>query len=505
MIVAMTYCFMFKTTKTIKNIKKISKSNAGGVYSMFGPVYKRKEGEIQPGINLHMFKFVLRLPFVHYRFEWPDYCQGLLLCAVCLGIIPVLQEYLGMPFEIAITIVIMNGFLYCTHSHLGDPVVPGWITPAIPLLLLWLQTFPMDTVERLHALIAFEFELGALTLFLGATGLARRVVNMVPDALKSGILIGAGIAAVRLVFNPGGSFDKYPWTIAIAIGFAFYILFSNHFKSIMNQSKVLQVISDLGLLPAMILAVIIAPLFGELPWPTIEWGFTNPQFYELFTQWTPFAASVGFPGIAYFISAAPLVIAVYVVLFGELIQADALIDEAREFRNGDENVHFDANRNNVICGARNIFMSLLGPDISMCGPLWAAMQVVICERYKHGRQAMDSLIGGVASFRLGTFTGYWLAPIVSFVKPVLPIALALTMLIQGYVAVRVGILRSKTFNDLGVAGIIAGVLVSRGAGYAFGVGIVLCLLVFGKDFFQRQMNVYDTKKDPVFNGQIHNQ
>ena len=42
---------------------------------MFGPVYKRKEGEIQPGINLHVFNLVLRLPFIHYRFEWPDYVQ----------------------------------------------------------------------------------------------------------------------------------------------------------------------------------------------------------------------------------------------------------------------------------------------------------------------------------------------------------------------------------------------------------------------------------------------
>lgn len=62
-----------------------------------------------------------------------------------------------------------------------DPVVPGWIT-AIPLLLLWLGEFPNDTAERMHALIAFEFELGLLTFFLGATGLAKRVVDLVPDA-----------------------------------------------------------------------------------------------------------------------------------------------------------------------------------------------------------------------------------------------------------------------------------------------------------------------------------
>ena len=35
------------------------------------------------------------------------------------------------------------------------------------------------------------------------------------------------------------------------------------------------------------------------------------------------------------------------------------------------------------------------------------------------------------------------------------------MLIQGYVAVRVGILKAGIFNDLGVAGVVGAVLVSR--------------------------------------------
>ena len=84
---------------------------------MFGPMLERVDGGVQPYIPLGPFQ--LRLPFIHYRFELPDYIQGLMMCAVCLGIIPVLQEYLGMPFEIAITIVILNGFLYLWHSHLG--------------------------------------------------------------------------------------------------------------------------------------------------------------------------------------------------------------------------------------------------------------------------------------------------------------------------------------------------------------------------------------------------
>lgn len=466
--------------------------------NLLGPVFKREFGKRQPYIPIGPFH--LRLPFIHYRFELPDYIQGLLMCAVCLGIIPLLQEYLGMPFEIAITIVILNGFFYLWHAHLGDPVVPGWITPAIPLLLLWIKTFPEGPM-RIQALIAFEFELGVLSLILGATGLAKRFVDMVPDAIKSGILLGAGIAAVRLVFQSGGRFDSYPWTITIAIGFAFYVLFSNHFKTLRNSHPILKTISDLGLMPALVLAIIVAPLVGELPWPSIEWGFTVPHFNTLFTEWTPFADSIGWPDFSLYASAAPLVFAVYIVLFGELIQAEALIDEARECRKGDEDIHFDANRNNMIVGMRNMGMSLLGPDISMCGPMWAAMQVVECERYKHGQNAMDSLFGGVASFRLGTFTGYFFLPIVTLVKPILPIALSLTMLVQGYVAVRVGILKAKTYNDLGIAGIIAAVLITKEASAAFAVGIVLCVLIYGKDFF-RKWSDYDKSKDPVFNAKV---
>jgi hypothetical protein len=83
---------------------------------------KRTYGAEQPGVGLG--KLTLRLPFIHYRFEWPDFIQGLLLCTVCLSIIPVLTGKLGMSFEVALAIVILNGTLYLAHVTFGDPVVP---------------------------------------------------------------------------------------------------------------------------------------------------------------------------------------------------------------------------------------------------------------------------------------------------------------------------------------------------------------------------------------------
>jgi hypothetical protein len=131
-----------------------------------------------------------------------------------------------------------------------------------------------------------------------------------------------------------------------------------------------------------------------------------------------------------------------------------------------------------------VIMSFIGPDITMCGPLWAAMQVVVVERFKNGKKAMNSFFGGAGSFRWGTNTGLFLLPVVSLVEPILGVALALTLLVQGYVSVRVGVMQAKSQRDLGIAGVVAAILVIKGAGMAFAAGILLCALLYGKDFFK---------------------
>lgn len=439
---------------------------------------KREFGAEQPYIPLGPFKF--RLPFIHYKFEFADYIQGLVMCTVCLSIIPVLQETLGMPFEVALAIVVLNGLLYTFHVMLGDPVVPGWITPAIPLLIAYVSTFEKG-VPRTQALVAFELTLGLLAIFLGITGLAKKLVSLVPNAIKSGIILGAGFAAVIMIFSKGGRFDSYPYTISIAVGIAFFMLFSKAFAKLSMSSTFWKRFSDLGILPVVLLAVVIAPIFGEAPWPVIEWGLAKPDFVTLFKEYTPFG--IGWPSINMFISSIPMVFAVYIVLFGDVLQSQALVKEGAEAR-PDEKIDYNPNRAHLIFGLRNSIMGMFGPDISMCGPLWAAMQVVTVERYKKGREAMDSIFGGAGSFRYGTLTGYFLLPIVTLVKPILPVALALTMLIQGFVSVRIGVLEAKTHRDLGIAGVMGAVLATRGAAWGFAVGIGLTLLIYGRDFFK---------------------
>lgn len=396
-----------------------------------------------------------------------------------MAAIPLITQALGMPFEAALAIVIMNGLLYLLHSTLGDPVIPGWITPAIPLLQLYLEEFPME--QRVHALIAFQLILGIFSIALGVSGLASKIVSIIPNALRAGIVVGAGLAAIQSIFAAGGKFDSFPITISVCVGIAFFLLYSKWFQHAQIGNRTLGFIGGLGILPAMLLAVLVAPLAGETPWPEIEWGLSTPDFITMWSQYTVFG--VGLPPIEMFVTAIPTVLAAYIVVFGDVLQSKAVLDEANAVRT-DENVQYNPNRAHMIFGGRNALMSFFGPDTAMCGPLWAAMHVTTSERYKKGPKAMQSIFSGAGSFRWGTNTGLWLLPIVSIMEPILGVALALTLLVQGFVSIRVGITEARSKTDLGIAGVVAAVLAIKGATWGFVAGILLVALIYTKDFFR---------------------
>jgi len=424
--------------------------------------------------------FNIRLPFIHYRIEWPDYVQGLVMCAVDLAAIPLMTELLGMPFDVALAVIMMNGLLYLTHHLLGDPVVPGWITPAIPLMMAYCSSFPAGT-ERIHALISLQLMLGLLSIAIGIFGLAHRVMGAIPQAIKSGIIMGSGFAAIISVFEPKGRFDSFPITIGIAMSLVFYIMFSQHFARMRQRHPLFGLIGKLGVVPAILFAIIGAPLLGEASWPVIKWGLSAPNFGRLWREYSVFG--LGFPPITMLLAAIPTVLATYIVVFGDVIKGQAILQEA-ERKRPEEAIDADPDRAHIIFGGRNVAMSMVGPDIAMCGPIWAAMHVIIAERYTQGRRAMKSIYGGVGSFRWGTNTGLLLMPIVSLVQPILAIALSFTLLIQGFVSVRIGVLEARSQMDLGIAGIVGAVLATRGATWAFACGVILCLLLFGRDFFR---------------------
>jgi len=92
---------------------------------------------------------------------------------------------------------------------------------------------------------------------------------------------------------------------------------------------------------------------------------------------------------------------------------------------------------------------------------------------------MDSVYSGVGTFRLMTFISVAIIPIVSLVQPTLPVALSLTLLVQGYVCTRLAMSLCKNSIDMGIAGVMASVIAIKGAAWGLGVGIILVLLLLG--------------------------
>ena len=437
-------------------------------------IYKRKYGEEQPCWKVGMFK--VRLPFVHYNWSFPEMFQALFMCATCLGAIPVLTEVLGVSYDVALSMVIINGFLYCLHVLLGDPVVPGWITPAIPLITAFLTNGYAMGPERNKALIALQMLVGIIFLFFGITGLGAKLIDLIPNSLKAGILMGGGISAVLGEFKDTGRFNVYPVAIIIGVLVAFFCLFSPQCEYMRKKHKWINAVGKFGMLPAIIIAVIVGPIVGEIAVPTVEfWPLIKiPEFSNIWNQLSPFA--IGFPSVQTFIQAVPMAVVVYIIAFGDFVTSEALITEADEVRQ-DEKIDFDANRSNVVSGVRNVVMAFVCPYTQMCGPLWAAVTAAVSQRYKEGPEAMDSFYSGAGTFRWSTFIGVSLIPISSLLQPVLPVALSLTLLVQGYICTRLSMEMCKTSIERGICGVMGAVLATRGATWGLAVGIIMYLLL----------------------------
>ena len=421
--------------------------------------------------------FKIRLPFIHYAWSFPEMFQALFMCATCLGAIPVLTEVLGVSYEVALSMVIINGFFYTLHVLLGDPVVPGWVTPAIPLITAFLTNGYVMGPERTQALIAVQMCLGLIFLVFGITGLGGKMVKVVPNSVKAGVLMGGGIAAVLGEFKATGRFDKYPISITIGIIVAYFCLFSPIWADMRRKNKLIDSIGKFGMLPAILIGVVVGPLAGEFAIPHVQWWplIKVPDFADIWNQLSPFA--IGWPSMKVWAAAVPVAIVTYIIAFGDFVTSEALIREADEVRQ-DEKIDFNANRSNLVSGIRNVAMSMTCPYTQMCGPLWAAVTAAVSQRYKESPKAMESIYSGFGTFRLSTFVAVALLPISSLLQPSLPLALSLTLIVQGYICTQLAMNMCKTNIERGICGVMGAVLAMRGAAWGLVVGLVLFALLY---------------------------
>ncbi|WP_220359361.1 hypothetical protein [Alkalilimnicola ehrlichii] len=243
-----------------------------------------------------------------------------------------------------------------------------------------------------------------------------------------------------------------------------------------------------------LVAYILGLLIGEVEVPVIEWGFTVIPVGEILRDYSIFG--LGLPPLEYFVAAAPLALAAYIIAFGDILVVDSLFKNADAVRK-DEKLIFSPKRNSVIVGIRNLFHGLFAPFLSLSGPAWTGGQALVINRYMNNpRKTMDSYWGGAASLYWGMTIALVLVPVVSLLKPGLNIGMALTLLIQGYLCgyLAIEMLEGKSNLQRGIAIIVGAVLATKGAAWALGIGLVLWL-VLERDWLTSKLSKTPSEKE----------
>lgn len=443
-------------------------------------LYHRKEGEQQPYWGFGPFQ--IRLPFVHYRWETAEMIQALIMFVVSLGMIPLLQNLLGLPYEVALAYVVVCGIGFMLPALLGVPLVPGWITPAIPVVILFMGDFEPGP-EAIQALFALQIIVAAIFFILGVTRLGSRLVKIIPVSMQAGIIMGAGIAALTGEIQEGGRVASTPISLVVGTLICLFFMFSPAFQQQLARYKWARQIVNYGMVPGMLVAIFLGISIGEYAMPDIQWGITKPAFSDMW-QYLPFV--VGFPEPKVFLYAIPTAVIAYVIAFGDIIVGQSLMQRADELR-PDEDIVLDVDRVHTVTALRNGIHAFFAPYPGLAGPLWTAVGATMAERYKHGREAMDSIYSGAGTFWIAGFIALFILPLVSFFQPVLPIALSLTLLLTGYICLMVGMEQLSNNLQRGVAGTMAVVLAVYGAGWGLAVGAVLYFLLEKKNLLGREV------------------
>ncbi|WP_162046530.1 solute carrier family 23 protein [Vibrio taketomensis] len=433
-------------------------------------VIKRSHGMEQPYWPAGPFK--IRLPFIHYRWEMAETIQGMIMFVVGMAMIPLLEKYLGLPYDVALAYVVVCGIGFMLPNLLGVPMVPGWITPAIPVVLLFLGNFEPGP-EAIRALVGLQLIVTVIFFVLGITRLGSKLVDLFPDSIKAGILIGAGIAALSGEISEGGRLANTPISLIIGFLVTAYVLFSLNFRDYVNNHKWAKVIAGYGMVPGTLVAMGVGWMVAEYPLPDIQFGVSAPAFGEMF-NYLPF--TVGLPSMEMLWMAIPTALIAYVIAFGDIIVGKSLLDRVDHLR-PDEVIEVNVDRVHLVTALRNLIHSFFAPYPGLAGPLFTGAMATIAERYRHGRSAMDSIYSGAGVFWIVGFIALFALPLITLFKPVLPIALSITLLITGYLCISVGVEQVRNATQMGVAGTMGVVLAVYGAGYGLLAGVALYFLI----------------------------
>jgi hypothetical protein len=267
-----------------------------------------------------------------------------------------------------------------------------------------------------------------------------------------------------------------PVSFISAIFLSIIIFYLPHFQKWKKQSKIIGFVTSFGLLPVLIVVGFTGYLFDEFDFNIVN-GFLNPPFNSLWNKASPIV--IGWPSFSYYINAVPIVMMTYLFLFGDLLTGKSIVEEHQNER-PDDIIEFNMNRSHYALAIRNFLMAVTVPFFPTQGVLWAGAQIIVADRWKEGKEKLDHFIGGISAFYYYAIPiGFLWLPIVTFLKPFMPVSLMLTLLITGIACSR---LAFKTATQT-IDRLIMIVLACFIAMNEIAVGIVIALtlpLIFGR-------------------------
>lgn len=435
---------------------------------------KRQYGGVQPCIPVGLLR--IRLPFIHFKISPPEIVTGLMNACTSYGALAVLVTTLGLDPEVAWALVVFETGLYTLNWLLGEPSICGWITPAMAIIIVYLESFDPG-IARIQALTCVQLELAALFIFLGISGLSKKLNTLVPPGIKAGIVLGAGIGAVYARLQSGGAMDTVTYGCMAGLVVVLFLMFSTRIRKHMDGHPLLQILGNYSFLWAVLAMFIIGVFTGEFNYNFSGQIVKVPDFGRLFMTVCPFF--IGWGSITTWIASIPIALIAWIIAYGDFITVQQLGYQAQR---DDEFIEFDSNRTNVICGIRNLLLGLFAPYPALAGPLSAPYCVATYQRYKQdGRQGMDSIYDGSGTNLLFTVVGLFIYPLYEAAAAASAAMLVVVLCIQGYVCTQICFDLAHDKVDQGIAGMMAGFILARGGGVGLIGGVALYLLIADKD------------------------
>jgi hypothetical protein len=396
----------------------------------------RIDGDVQPGFKWG--PFIMRIPLIHLRFSLSNMLQGLAVAgATGMALVPYFIALLGLTFEEAVTMAMFHSTLISfSWMFFGDPYAPGWLTPAIPFVVAFITTpaYLGDHTSQFQAMTALSLNFAFILIFLGVTGLGAKLINIVPNVFKGGIILGAAVAAFLRVTKDGDAanvFQSAPIAGTLGVLICLVFAFSKPLQVYAADKMWLLKLLGLGLLPGFLVAGTVGYFTGEfqynIRWEILDVGSATAS---LWAKVSPFA--IGWPPIETFASSFPLALITYILFFGDLVTGNEMIEQAQPSR-VDETLELDSSRAHIATGIRNVLMSIIAPFFATQGVLWTGIQVVLLKGWSEGREKVDSIFDSIGSFyAFGLPLLFVILPFVTLLEPLLPLALAVTLVLTAF-------------------------------------------------------------------------